>query len=278
MPDVLCIGPCCVDRLDGDRPPRQAEPGALICRWGLARLRRDLQASPALMSWLMAHVERSGSTGERVSGSREAPVPVRLDVLCMIHDGAVPLHGEDDDQVGPPSIPSTLKAWAWLICEHRGLTYPVTASVIELAELLLRHAEWAAGRDFVADMMHEIGRLRRCAYGLAPWGVHVQRLGLPCWGCGSMGTMTRTAGEKWVECAASGGGCGRLWSLDEHDALIAATASRLPIECPACRVTGLLRVSRAAIVCDTRLDGCGRKWTQADLTNAIALTVRSAAV
>ncbi|PZG38100.1 hypothetical protein C1I98_24650 [Spongiactinospora gelatinilytica] len=140
----------------------------LICRWGLARLRRDVQAAPVLLEWLRHHIAPAGGTGERVSGSREAPVPLRLDVLCMIYDGAVPIHGEDDDQVGPPSIPSTLKAWTWLICEHRGLTYPVTASVAELADLLLRHAEWAAAREWIADMMHEVGRLRRCA--AAPTG------------------------------------------------------------------------------------------------------------
>lgn len=123
MPDPLCIGPCCQERDNNYTTPRMVEPGLAICRWGLARLRRDIQTTPALLDWLAHHIAPTGTAGERVSGSREAPVPVRLDILCMIQEGAVPYRGDDDDQVGPPSIPSTVKTWAWLLCEHRGIAY-----------------------------------------------------------------------------------------------------------------------------------------------------------
>ncbi|TMR91299.1 hypothetical protein [Nonomuraea basaltis] len=270
MPDPLCIGPCCQERDNNYTSPRMAEPGLAICRWGLARLRRDIQTTPALLDWLAHHIAPTGAAGERVSGSREAPVPVRLDILCMIQEGAVPYRGDDDDQIGPPSIPSTVKTWAWLLCEHRGIAYQARATVAELAGLLARHAEWCATRPWIDDMMADFARLRRCAHGLAPWSVHVQRLGLPCWRCGAQGTLTRTAGESWIECDSSVNGCGCLWSFEEHQALAAAASRRLPVGCPNCGMRSLLRASRIVIGCDRRLDGCGRRWTQSDLTGALA--------
>ncbi|GAA0918847.1 hypothetical protein GCM10009560_16080 [Nonomuraea longicatena] len=208
-PITLCVAPNC----GGDGDPRQAADGLLICLPCSNRLRRDLGAAPALYRWLGEHVMPGTSGGDRVSGGRvEAPVPARLDVLCMINDGAVAYRGDDDDQVGPPSIPSTLKNWVWLVCEHRGLVYPAAAGVPELAAFLARHVEWAASREWIVDFMEEIGALRRAAHGLAPWTVHVQELVGPCPGC-DLRALIRTAGEEWIECDVTVGGCGGLWSL-----------------------------------------------------------------
>ncbi|MBB4915056.1 hypothetical protein [Streptosporangium saharense] len=142
---------------------------------------------------------------------------MRLDILCMINEGAIPFRGDDEDQVGPPSIPSTLKSWAWLVCEQRGLICPTTADVPALAAFLTRHSAWAAGQEWIPDMIEEVGALRRAAHGLAPWTVHVQQLIGPCPSC-ELRALIRTAGEDWIECDTDLGGCGDLWSAAEYEA------------------------------------------------------------
>ncbi|MDP9843323.1 hypothetical protein J2853_002534 [Streptosporangium lutulentum] len=175
------------------------------------------------MRWLEQHKAPGQGGGEKVSGSREAGTPTRLDVLAMLHDGAAPIHGDDDDQIGPPSIPSTLKNWAWLISEHRGLVYPERSDVAELAHWLLLHVDWATSRPWIDDMLGEIGALRRWAHSLAPWAVHVQELVGPCPYC-DMRTLIRVSGERYIECDGREevGGCGGLWTYEAYEDHVAA--------------------------------------------------------
>lgn len=220
MPDTatpLCINPRC---RRGE--PRQAATGRLICNICVVRLQRDLEITPRLMRWLEQHKAPGQSGGDRVGGSREAGTPARLDVLSMLNDGATPIHGDDDDQIGPPSIPSTLRNWAWLIAEQRGLIYPERADVEELSEWLLRHLDWVTGQPVIYDMIGEIAALRRWAHGLAPWAVHVQELVAPCPECGKR-ALIRTAGERYIECDAREfiGGCGALWTEEEYEQHVA---------------------------------------------------------
>ncbi|MEQ4724727.1 hypothetical protein [Nonomuraea sp. B19D2] len=225
MPETtnpLCIGPRC-----GWGEPRQAANGRLICATCTTRLRRDLDIAPLLMRWLEQYKTPGQGGGDKVSGSQEAGTPPRLDVLSMLHEGATPIHGDDDDQIGPPSIPSTLKNWAWLIAEHRGLISPQRADVDELSAWLLRHLDWATGQPWIDDMIGEVGALRRWAHGLAPWAVHVQELIGPCPSCG-LRALIRVAGERYIECDAREdvGGCGSLWTWEEYEEHVAELVGR----------------------------------------------------
>lgn len=179
------------------------------------------------MRWLEQHKTPGQGGGDKVSGSQEAGTPSRLDVLSMLHEGATPIHGDDDDQVGPPSIPSTLKNWAWLIAEQRGLVHPQRADVDELSAWLLRHLDWATSQPWIDDMIGEVGALRRWAHGLAPWAVHVQELVGPCRACGKR-ALIRTAGERYIECDAREyvGGCGSLWTEEEYKEHVAQLVRR----------------------------------------------------
>lgn len=174
------------------------------------------------MDWLAQHKTPGHGSGDKVSGSRETATPARLDVLSMLHEGASPIHGDDNDQVGPPSIPSTLRNWAWFIAEFRGLVYPGQADVEELSRWLLRHVDWATTKPWIDDMIGEVGALRRWAHRLAPWAVHVQELITPCPSCDKR-TLIRVAGERYIECDAREdvGGCGALLTYEEYERHVA---------------------------------------------------------
>lgn len=71
----------CVGHHDDDT---EAESGYL-CRKCFGRLRHTLRELPAVASWLHANLAAGGSSaGERVGGTREDPIPLRLDVTDLI--------------------------------------------------------------------------------------------------------------------------------------------------------------------------------------------------
>ncbi|GGK90772.1 hypothetical protein Ppa06_57550 [Planomonospora parontospora subsp. parontospora] len=217
---TLCIAPRC----GAGSGPRQAVSGHLTCTSCLTRCRRDLAGMPAIVHWLGLHTIPGGAGGEKVSGSREKPVPVRLDVLAAISPAAEHVTDLYGDQTGPPSIPTTLKSWVWLICEHRGLTYPERADAGELAGFLLRHLDWAAARPWIGELIGEVAHLRKVAHTLAPWEVHVQALVAPCPSC-DIRALMRIAGEPYIECDQRIGGCGNCWTEAEYERHVAELTS-----------------------------------------------------
>lgn len=69
--------------LDHD-PAVPADIGQL-CADCFSRLRSSLLELPAIATWLAANIAAGGvASGERVSGSREDPIPLRVDVLDLI--------------------------------------------------------------------------------------------------------------------------------------------------------------------------------------------------
>jgi hypothetical protein len=166
-------------------------------------LRRDIEITPTLDTWLGHHVAPGTGGGVKVSGSREAPVPVRLEVI----DHAAHLR-------------HVLTSWAWLIAEHRGLTYLERVTVADLAVWLGRHVAWAAGQGWIGDMCDELAGLRRTAHGLAPWQVQVDYLTGPCPSC-DLRALARVAGETYIECDLRLGGCSGLWTDQEYHRQVA---------------------------------------------------------
>jgi hypothetical protein len=208
MDTPLCAAPRC----GGQRGPRQAESGQLICASCTTRLRRDIEIIPTLERWLSHHVAPGAGGGAKVSGSRDAPIPVRLEVI----DHAAHMQ-------------HVLKAWAWLIAEHRGLVYPERANVSDLALWLVRHVGWAAGQGWISDMCEELAGLRRTTHALAPWQVQVDELLGPCLTC-DLRALIQVAGETYIECDLRVGCCGSLWSSEEYGGhvaeLVAAETAR----------------------------------------------------
>ncbi|MFI6909732.1 hypothetical protein ACIBKY_51315 [Nonomuraea sp. NPDC050394] len=205
MTTSLCIGPRC----GGQEGPREADTGRLICAGCTSRLRRDIGITPTLQRWLGHHLAPGAGAGPKVSGSRDAPVPVRIDVI--------------DHQA---RIGDVLKSWVWLIAEHRGLTYPAVTTVDEVAPWLERHVDWATTRPWIDDMCAELDELRRVAHRLAPWRVHVVELDGPCPSC-DLRALIRTSGETYIECDVRVGGCSALWTDDEY---LAKVTSMVEVE------------------------------------------------
>ncbi|MEU1883490.1 hypothetical protein ABZ470_39805 [Streptosporangium sp. NPDC020072] len=227
MPETTRL--CAVEDCGGEHEARGVEPGLELCGWHLDRLRRDLEVTPLLVRWLSLHTIPSGGGAEPVSGSREPAAPVRLDVLSMLLPGAVHPPPDDEDQVGPPSIPSTLAAWVWQVCEERGLAGPERwDDVPQLTGWLLPHLEWCAARPWADQLCTEIAALRRCTHALVPWKVHrTEKIGVPCPTC-DLQALAQIAGEEYIECDERVGGCGRLMRAEEYSAYVAALARATP--------------------------------------------------
>lgn len=76
----MTVHSICVGRHDD---PTDTDVG-LLCGKCFSRLRSSLLELPAIAGWLEVNIAAGGSAGERVSGSREDPMPLRLDVLDLI--------------------------------------------------------------------------------------------------------------------------------------------------------------------------------------------------
>jgi len=158
--------------------------------------------------------------GEIVTGTREAPVPVNLDLI----DLTLPAHGDNltahgkfwwEDQIGHLSVAMELdlivRAWAGEL-EHRlpAPTVPV------LAGWLTDRVGWACdhypGVDVDAQTLSDLrGKLRAM---LGETEQRPERMGAPCPGCDRV-TLIRRPGEDKVECGHED--CRRVLTADEYD-------------------------------------------------------------
>lgn len=167
---------------------------------------------------------RTGAAGPRVSGSREAPVPLALDVLDLTAAARLGSRGPhargvlgDDDQIGHLSVATELEFWVidWIGARDKSEHRPeptVTVMIGWLGDRLDDACDdHPAVDEFAADMRTLRAVLRR-ANGDLP-----QRpeplVGVPCSGC-DQAALYRDPGSQWrAEC----GGCGKLYSEDEYE-------------------------------------------------------------
>lgn len=189
------------------------------CRLWLPTVLRDIGELHATLDV----TARSNGTGPRVSGSREAPVPLALDVLDLAAAARLGSRGPhargvlgDDDQIGHLSVATELEFWVidWIDVRTRAEHRPEPL-VMTLVRWLDVRLDWACDEhnavdEFAADMRTLRTVLRR-ANGDLP-----QRpeplVGVPCSGC-DQAALYRDPGAQWrAECGA----CGKLYSDDEY--------------------------------------------------------------
>lgn len=240
MTDDEPTGRCVVCQTRDPRP--ELEPACGPCR---SRLTNQLREVPRLCDLLAAgpraEVARDGSlvslaagpvpglsSSPRVAGSREAPIPIRVDALDLL--GPVDertVHDVYGDQVGYTSAATILDSWCRMFAEERRESTPrphVTDQCKWLSDRLdelFKHPAIDEAAKEIGDLWHV---LRRTAGLTIPKPELCE--GVPCRRieC-DLKTLYRLPGSEFIECQS----CGQLLTEDEYQAwvkLVAAAARR----------------------------------------------------
>lgn len=167
--------------------PRRALDGAYICAGCMTQLTDNLHDLSRLYEDLGEHLAVAGTSGQRVSGSPGTPLPINTGVA------------EHRAQ-----IKGVLASWALLVVYERGITPPESTAVTGTAPLILAHSTWAAGHDWIDELVHEVRALTIRARRLLDPDRHLatgERCRVIPKGedrCAGTITMIHTADETWT--------------------------------------------------------------------------------
>jgi len=181
--------------------------GQLLCDPCVHQLRRWLAAIPAALIVLRdgsLQRERTGEPGR--TGTREAPLPCRLDTLNLIGPAAPgTVRDPHGDQTGSRPIIGLLGDWVRLICEERRINGPEQWTETALAGWLRSELGWASTQPWVAELAGELRDLMWQIRGIARVEVRTRAVSRPCpnEACGML-TLTRTDWDQYVRCSSCG--------------------------------------------------------------------------
>lgn len=186
-----------------------------VCDPDRARMLAHLAQIPVMHAQLGAALVPGQAQGQRVTGSRQAPLPLRVDALDLgMPARAGQVHDHHDDQTGMPSVASVLDCWVrdWRDTRGMGEAAPLP-TVVTLARWLTDRLDWARDHhgaiDEFATELHGLVRALRGTLGL--YEVRPALLDAPCSRCDAR-ALHRLPGEDRVECGA----CGRLLTEAEY--------------------------------------------------------------
>lgn len=181
------------------------------CRSRLAQLLREIMGMHAL---LPAMLQPGQSQGQRVSGSRTPPLPLRVDPLDLtLPPRSAPVRDVLGDQVGHLSVATVLDQWVrdWKETLAVGDQWP-GIRVVELTMYLRTRLPWACdGHPAIDEFAAEIRTLHRTlrvVTGLQE--IRPEHLDVPCRRCDLL-DLHRLPGEDRVECLS----CGDLLTEEE---------------------------------------------------------------
>lgn len=129
-----------------------------------ARIRADLRT--LVTEYALLDATPGASTGQRVTGTRDAPLPARLDVLNLVGPGADGVSDPHGDQVGdlPPLV--WLEQWVrdWRDSGAPGDHLPAS-TMTELSAWVERRLDWAADEhpavdEFARELHRQVAALR----------------------------------------------------------------------------------------------------------------------
>lgn len=197
---------------------RQPRTG-MVCDPDRDWLGRVLAEIVELYALLPEQMAPGRAAGPRVSGSREAPLPLRVDPLDLTMPArAAGVHDVLGDQVGYLPVAAVLDSWVqdWRETIRCGDVNPCP-TVPELARWLRTWLptacdEHKAVDEFATEVFALAATLRRTCGMVDPLP---EMLDAPCVRCDSVSLHRlpgRLFGEDWVEC----GVCGRLMTEDEY--------------------------------------------------------------
>lgn len=205
-----------------------------VCQADRTRLPLVVRDVVTFWSQLPEALERGQGEGQKVSGSREAPVPLSLDAVdlsAQARNGNSTTAAKEhpEDQVGHPAVASILDQWVrdWRDEMAFAQSLPVP-TVPKLARWLTDRMEWACDRHPAIDeFAAEMARLRAVLRGVLgltePEAVFCD--GVVCKACDRY-ALYRSDDKYAAECDE----CGMLYSEDEYRewvGLLAAEAGRV---------------------------------------------------
>jgi hypothetical protein len=189
----------------------------LVCDPCLNGMRATLRAIPAALIVLREgsmQRERTGETGR--AGTREAPLPCRIDTLNLIGPAASgTVHDPYGDQIGQRAIIDVLGSWTRILCEERRLNGPQQWTEVALAGWLASQLGFASTQPWIAELHGELRDLLWAIRGIARVEVRTRAISRPCPNseCGLL-TLTRTDWDQYVRCSS----CGNAYTDSELNA------------------------------------------------------------
>lgn len=163
---------------------------------------------------------------ERVSGSREAPLPLRVNPLDLTLSARVGIiHDSNHDQIGYKPVAAILDSWVrdWrdVLGLQEGLPRPnVRHLTIWLGHRLEKACDdHPAIDEFTAEMRDLLGVIRRT---IGTTEVRPEHLDVPCRRCDLL-DLHRLPGQDRIEC----GSCGDLLTEEEYTRWVKLVAADL---------------------------------------------------
>jgi predicted Zn-ribbon and HTH transcriptional regulator len=225
--------PCLVCPADRKRLPR----AGLVCDGCARRLVAQLAELPELVDELAARELELGTHGldpvgvmfpaasvvskakaQRVSGTRERPVPLSLDAVDLTsraRGGFV--RDALGDQTGQHSVATILDLWVHdLRAQHHAHELLPTARVPDMVAWLVDRIPDACEHfGAIGDFAAEVRRMRsalRAQLGLVAYDDELKD-GVQCPKCDSRAALHQANGSDWVECWV----CGVLLSVGQYN-------------------------------------------------------------
>lgn len=220
---AVCIAEHCTRELR----EWEISAGMLCCSPCLNTMRSQLTAIPAAMIVLRQgsmQRERTGETGR--TGTREAPLPCRIDTLNLIGPAARgnvhdPYGESFGDQSGARPVIDVLDGWVRLILEEhprrrdRDFKQPTAWTEETLADWLARQLAWASTMGWIGELHSEVRELSWAIRGIARVEMRTRAVSRPCPNddCGLL-TLSRTDWDQYVRCSS----CGNAYTDSELNA------------------------------------------------------------
>ena len=204
--------------IDG-RDLHMHETGRHACTPCTHRMAGWLTELPNQLVVLRASNTPERGSGPRVSRSRTAPIPPRLDVLNLLGPsapaGTVNPDSPPEDQIGDEPLHETLYRWVARVRDARRLTGPTGLVPETLAAWLEPHLDWCAGRPWVAAMYADLDQMMRKVWGVTSDRPRRHAITRPCPRpeCDSF-ALVHVDGERYIECTL----CGALYTQAELEA------------------------------------------------------------